>query len=87
MHLISIVVKQKQHPNPLLDVPMSYLQTNTRLENLEVVERVGITLHHDWQHGGKKDGILNVTQFSTFNKSLWIYSCLAIVNTRNTCQN
>jgi len=49
---------------------MSYLQTNTRLENLEVVERVGITLHHDWQYGGKKDGILNVTQFSTFNKSL-----------------
>jgi hypothetical protein len=69
MHLISIVVKQKQHPNPLLDVPMSYLQTNTRLENLEVVERVGITLHHDWHYGRKKDGILHVTQFSTFNTS------------------
>ena len=46
---------------------MSYLQTNTRLENLEVVERVGITLHHDWHYGGKKDDILIVTQFSTFN--------------------
>jgi len=66
---------------------MSYLQTNTRLENLEVVERVGITLHHDWQYGGKKDGILNVTQFSTFNKNLWIYSCLAIVNIRNNYQD
>jgi hypothetical protein len=48
---------------------MSYLQTNTRLENLEVVERVGITLHHDWHYGRKKDGILHVTQFSTFNTS------------------
>ncbi len=47
---------------------MSYLQTNTRLENLEVVERVCITLHHDWHYGGKKDDILNITQFSTFNK-------------------
>jgi len=52
---------------------MSYLQTNTRLENLEVVERVGITLHHDWQYGGKKDGILNVTQFSTFKKTQFIH--------------
>ncbi len=46
---------------------MSYLQTNTRLENLEVVERVGITVHHDWYYGGKRVDILNVTQFSTFN--------------------
>ncbi len=46
---------------------MSYLQTNTRLENLEVVERVGITLHHDWHYGGKRVDILIVTQFSTFN--------------------
>lgn len=65
----------------MLDIQMAYLQTNTRLENLEVVERVGITLHHDWQYGGKKDGILNVTQFSTFKKSR-IYSCLAIVSIR-----
>jgi hypothetical protein len=43
----------KQHPNPLLDVPMSYLQTTTHLENLEV-ERVGITLHYDWQYVGKR---------------------------------
>jgi hypothetical protein len=46
---------------------MSYLQTNTRLENLEVVERVGITLHHDWHYGGKQVDILIVNQFSTFN--------------------
>jgi len=63
---------------------MSYLQTNTRLENLEVVERVGITLHHDWQYGGKKDGILHVTQFSTFNKSflnLFMFSKLLALET------
>jgi hypothetical protein len=47
---------------------MSYLQTNTRLENLEVVERAGIILYHDWLDGGKSADILNVTQFSTFNK-------------------
>jgi hypothetical protein len=50
---------------------MSYLQTNTRLENLEVVERVGITLHHVWQFGGKMDGISCVTQFSTFKENLF----------------
>jgi hypothetical protein len=44
---------------------MSYLQTNTRLE---VVERAGIILYHDWLDGGKSADILNVTQFSTFNK-------------------
>ncbi len=51
---------------------MSYLQTNTHLENLEVVERVGVTLHRDWLSDGKKDDILNVTQFSSFNKIILI---------------
>ena len=70
LHLIKHCCQAKQHPNPLLDVLMSYLQTNTRLENLEVVERVDITLHHEWHFGRKKDDILNVTQFSTFNMYL-----------------
>jgi len=44
VHLINTVIKQKQYPNPLLDVSMSYFQTNTHLENLEVVERADIIL-------------------------------------------
>ncbi|WP_172602001.1 hypothetical protein [Candidatus Nitrosocosmicus franklandus] len=35
----AFVVKQKNHQIPLLDIPMAYLKTNTRLENLEVVDR------------------------------------------------
>ncbi|WP_458747502.1 hypothetical protein [Candidatus Nitrosocosmicus sp. T] len=47
---------------------MSYLQTNTGLETLEVVERMaGITLYLDWHSDGKKGGILNAAQLSTFN--------------------
>jgi hypothetical protein len=35
----------------MLDISMAYLQTNTRLENLEVVERVDKTTekYDDWQ--------------------------------------
>jgi hypothetical protein len=57
---------------------MPYLQTNTHLENLKVVERAGITLYLDWHDGGKSADILNVTQFSTFNKHppiKLIFSC------------
>ncbi|HEX5904987.1 MAG TPA: hypothetical protein VFY50_02955 [Candidatus Nitrosocosmicus sp.] len=45
MHLIiSILLSSKKLPNPMLDIQMAYLQTNTRLENLEVVERVDNTV-------------------------------------------
>ena len=81
MHLILHLIKhccqakKIQDPNPLLDIPMSYLQkTNTRLETLEVVERAGwlayFTSYHDWHSDDgwkKKDDILNATQLSTFS--------------------
>jgi hypothetical protein len=36
----------KKLPNPLLDIPMAYLQkTNTHLENLEVVELADKAVH------------------------------------------
>jgi hypothetical protein len=52
----------------MLDISIAYLQTNTRLENLEVVERVEIQDKKEMIGKGlKKKDNLGLTQFSTFN--------------------
>ena len=56
LHLIrSIVVRQKKLPNPLLDIPMTCLQTNTHLENLEVVEWADVAVQEKKSRLAKSD--------------------------------